>query len=97
MEADESNKNLSANQLAKRNHKGITLLERLLLEMGYFLATGKHLDEKNVTLCTGSRDSVGGVPYVYWNSDDRKVYVRWYHPGDSDGGLRSRSAVSLPA
>lgn len=97
IEADEENKNLSANELTKRNHKGITLLERLLLELGYFLATGKHLDESNVTLCTGSRYSDDYVPRVSWHSDYRTVYVGWYDPDGSDGLLRSRSAVSLPA
>lgn len=94
VEADEANKNFSANELAKRGHKGITLLERLLLELGYFLTTNKHLDEKNWTLCSGSRHVYGFVPHVHWDSDDRKVYVNWYLPVSSSGGLRSRSVVS---
>lgn len=44
VEADEEFKNLSANQLKKRNHQGITLLERLLLELAYYLTTNQHLD-----------------------------------------------------
>lgn len=92
VEADEENKNLSANQL-KSSHKGITLLERLLLELGYFLTTGKHLDVKNVTLCSGSRNSGGNVPGVGWGSDGRRVYVDWYHSDSSGGDLRSRSVV----
>ena len=96
IEADEENKNLSANKLAKRNHKGITLLERLLLELGYFLTTGRHLDEKNWTLCAGSRHSGGHVPRVRWDSGDRGVDVCWSSPDDSRACLRSRSAV-LPA
>jgi hypothetical protein len=97
VEADEANKNLSASVLKDRGHKGITLLERLFLELGYFLATGKHLDQKNVTLCSGSRDSDGCVPLVDWNSDSREVYVFWGGPDGCYDGLRSRSAVSLPA
>ncbi len=92
IEADEANKNLSANVLKEKGQKGITLLERLLLELGYFLATGKHLDEKNVTLCSGSRGSGGFVPSAYW--DGGKFKVGWCSPGRSDGGVRSRSAVS---
>lgn len=93
IEADEENKYFSANQLKECNHKGITLLERLLLELGYFLATGKHLDEKSWTLCAGSRCSDGGVPRVYWCSDGREVYVDWCSPDYSDAYLCSRSAV----
>jgi hypothetical protein len=92
-EADEENKNLSANQLKEQNHKGITLLERLLLEFGYFLATGKHLDESNWTLCAGSRCSDGGVPHVYWDSGIREVDVSWFFPGFAVADVRSRSAV----
>jgi len=96
VEADEEFKNLSANQLKEQNHKGITLLERLHLELGYFLATEKHLDKNNWTLCTGSRCSDGNVPCVAWASDVREVYVSWCHPGYSNYNFRSRSAVSLP-
>lgn len=93
IEADEENKNLSANQLEKQGHKGITLLERLLLELGYFLATNQHLDVENITLCSGSRHSDGSVPCVYWYSDYRRVHVYWYNPGNADRYLRSRSVV----
>jgi hypothetical protein len=94
VEADEENKNLSANQLKEAGHIGITLLERLLLELGYFSVTGKHLDEKNWTLCSGSRCSDGCVPRVDWGSDLRRVCVYWYGPGSSSDYLRSRSVVS---
>lgn len=94
VEADEENKNESANDLASTGHKGITLLERLLLELGYFLITGRHLDEQNTTLCTGSRYSEGGVPSVCWSLDDRRVCVNWYNSGNAFSDLRSRSAVS---
>lgn len=94
VEADKENKSKSADQLAKAGHNGVTLLERLLLELGYFLATGKHLDIENVTLCTGSRDRDGYVPYVGWDPDYREVYVDWDGPDGFSSDLRSRSAVS---
>lgn len=97
VEADEENKDLSANQLKEQNHKGVTLLECLLLELGYFLATGKHLDEKTVTLCAGSRYSNGNIPSVSWDSGYRRVCVSWFNPDDHCNDLRSRSAVSLSA
>jgi len=90
VEADDDNKSKSANDLVEAGHKGITLLERLLLELGYFLAIGQHLDVQNITLCTGSRDS-GVVPSVGWGGGLR---VSWCNPGDAYGFLRSRSVVS---
>jgi hypothetical protein len=98
IEADEENKNKSAKQLTNENHCGITLPERLLLGAGFYVATGQHLDEENITLCPGSRVSGGRVPGVYWGSGLRKVYVHWYSSDGARGALRSRSAVSyLPA
>lgn len=95
IEADEEFKNLSANQLKEKDINGITLLERLLLEILHFDATRKHLDVKNATLCSGSRDSVGHVPLVDWYSDDSKLDVYWYQPGSFNYFLRARVVVSL--
>ena len=97
VEADEENKNKSAEMLAEEGHKGMTLLERLLLELAYFLTTRKHLDVKNITLCAGSRHSHGCVPKVNWRPDYRKVYVVWSSLGNRYDNLRSRSVFSLPA
>ena len=94
VEADPELKDKSADDLKKEGVKGITLLERLLLELGYFLATGNHLDIENVTLCSGSRGSDGGVPGVYWDTDDRKVYVSWSSTSNSRVDLRARAVVS---
>jgi len=95
IEADDENKGLSASTLATRGHKGSTLLERLVLGFGYYVTTGQHLDVQCVTLCSGSRHSGGSVPSVRWDSDSRRVNVRWCNPGHASGCLRSRSAVSL--
>ena len=92
VEADEELKNISANQLAKRNIQSITLLERLLLELWYSWKTGgQHLDIQNVTLCAGSRYSDGCIPDVYWDNDELKVY--YYDPDNHDDDLRARAAV----
>ncbi len=94
VEADEENKKLSANQIKEKRTISMTLLERLLLELFYFWETGgQHLDIRNVTLCSGSRYSGGGVPSVCWDSDSSKVSIGWYHTGYSDGDLRAREAV----
>ena len=66
----------------------------MLLEFGYFLATGEHLDVENVTLCSGSRSSGGSVPRVDWHADNRKLYVYWFYQWHADGYLRARAVVS---
>jgi len=84
----------SADMLRESGVKGITLLERLLLEVAYFMATGKHLDSKVWTLCTGSRNSVGGVPSVFFDPVGGWVRVGWYCSGARFVFLRVRSVVS---
>jgi len=93
VEADEENKALSANKCQELGINGITLEERMLLELWYHWKTGKHLDINNVTLCTGSRDSDGDVPSVDWH--DGSMGVDYCSPDDADDVLRARSAVSL--
>jgi hypothetical protein len=95
IEADEEFKNMSANDLERQGIKGITLRERLLMEIEYFKETGGHLDIDNITLCSGSRNSDGSVPGVGWYGDDRKVCVDWYGPSRSYLSLRARAAQFL--
>lgn len=90
-EADEENKNLSANDLKEKGIKSITLEERLALEIEYFKRTGNNLDIKNITLCEGSHDQNGNVPCVYWHSVARGVVADWCSPGDCYDSLRARS------
>jgi len=91
-EADEKNKNLSANKLKEQGIQGITLEERLLYELRFFKETNDHLDKDSRTLCSGSRGSVGYVPRACWR--DFKLRVYWRYPGGWDDGLRARSVVS---
>jgi hypothetical protein len=90
-EADEENKNLSANVLAERGILGSTCLERLVHGYRYFIKTGKHLDIKCITLCSGSRDSDGGVPRVDFY--DGGVDVDRADSSYSDDDLRTRLAA----
>lgn len=92
VEADEENKNLSANALVAQKVSGNTLLERMLLELWYCWRTGGgHLDLRYWTLCSGSRDRDGDVPSVHWYG--RQFRVSCYSPGRAHGDLRTRSAV----
>jgi hypothetical protein len=47
----------------------------MVLETKYFTETGKYLDEKGVTFCTGSRSADGYVPRVCWDFDTSMVSV----------------------
>jgi hypothetical protein len=72
---------------------GITILERIILEIKHFSETGKHLDIKGVTFCSGSHNSGGGVPYAFWH--DGEFRVRWCRLdySFSDGGVLSAVAI----
>jgi hypothetical protein len=72
---------------------GITLLERIILEIKYFAETGNHLDIKSLTFCSGSRYSDGDVPGADWSSGGFRVV--WCHLGRSGSSYGIRSAVRL--
>lgn len=92
VEADEENKNLSANILAERQTQNITLLEAMLMELWYYWRTGgSHLNFVNWVLCAGSRYHYGNIPYVRRRSDEFRV--DYCHPGNARDLIRSRSAV----
>ena len=63
------------------------MLERQLLEADYFFEKGAHLDVKNVTLCSGSRDRGGDVPGAGWLDG---FYVYWCYASSRRPALRSR-------
>jgi len=91
VEADEEMKNISANQIKQQKIVGITLEERLLMELKFYQETGQHLDVANITLCAGSRSDVGSVPRVDWCVSG--LGVSWYSPGVRNGVLRCRVAA----
>lgn len=73
---------------------GITLRERMFMEILYFQETGSHLDIKGWTICSGSRDSGGGVPGMYFRPACGEVCVYWYDVGRSRSTRGLRQAVS---
>jgi len=93
MEADEVNKNQSAEQRAAKNCQDGTLLERLLLGLVVFLANKGHLDQKTTTQCSGSRILDSYVPFVAFFAG--KEHVDWHYPGIRDDKWRARSAEFL--
>lgn len=95
VEPDKKTLGLSANQ-ADPDKKGITLRERIIMELEYFEKTGKHLDIDNYTLCSGSRDADGYVPNATWYWGFGYGFeVGGCNPGYSGSGDGIRSEVSL--
>ena len=86
--------NKSTKQADPSMELGMTLLERMIFESKYFAETGKHLDVKGATFCSGSRGSDGGVPGVCLGTDGW-VYVGWYDLDGSDAKHGVRRAVTL--
>lgn len=73
----------SANRLEmKWGILGATLLEEILLEIGYFMATRQHLDAETYTLCPGSRDQYGQIGIVDWCELLHGLYIDWRNPND---------------
>jgi hypothetical protein len=92
VEADQDLINLTDRQLSEWvDFQGITLLERLLLEMLYYhVSRGKHLDSKSRTLCSGSHGSLGGVPSVGWLAGEKALTIDLEGPDDTSPRLRAR-------
>lgn len=94
VEADQQLAKLSANAIVACKLTTVTLLERLDLELTYWVRKRKHLDTVNVTLCSGSRVSYGDVPRVYW-SDIDGLGVRLCVLDYANDGLRSREVITV--
>ncbi|MFA7201545.1 MAG: hypothetical protein WC099_00885 [Candidatus Paceibacterota bacterium] len=74
-ESDEEFYGQSAKQADPNKLIGITLLERMIYGIVYFIETKKHLDEKGLTICSGSRTVDGLVPRMRWYPDNHSVFV----------------------
>ncbi len=96
IEADPDLLHLSAEQIEASTINPITLEERLILELFYYLYENlsEHLDEINTTLCVGSWGLNGRVPCVRWFPEGQELYVGWYFVSDANGDLRCREVVS---
>ena len=93
IESDEEYKRCSRNIMEKRGVKGITLVEREILELKFFKETNRHLDMKSSTLCTGCGYSYfdGNIPIAGWKNNEFGIdYVsRDYMLND----LRARQVI----
>lgn len=82
VEADERANHILASKMLNcfGRRMGATLLERLLIGLGYFLTTHRHLDERSITLCSGSAELGGNNPTVYYERAIDRVYVGYIVP-----------------
>jgi hypothetical protein len=92
IEADENNNKKSAKNIKEEGIRTITLLERMYLEALVYRETGQHLDTKNFTLCSGSRNPKGNVPCVRWGS---RFEVGRTDVDKKNGNLRARQVIVL--
>jgi len=90
-EPDQELRGFSDKELKNRDVQGITLEERLLFELKYFIETGRHLDLGSVTLCTGSHQSNGNVAVVFCRR--RQVFIGTQSPFCGQTYEGSRQAV----
>lgn len=65
--AKEANRNKGVFTDKLPNKRGMTLGERLVLELFYFRSTGRHIDAKGANLCDGSSCGKGLIPLVEWD------------------------------
>lgn len=75
-----------------KQEDGISLRERIIMELEYFERTGKHLDIIGITFCSGSRDSDGDVPRAYLINNS-KFEVHYDNLGSSGSKYGIRSIV----
>lgn len=83
MHASDDLRNFSASKLIEKGIKGLTLIEGLILELGYLITTGNRLSSDNFTLCSGSQGSHGDVLCVFWSethtgNDQHTLYINNY-------------------
>lgn len=83
----------SANKIDQNGILAMTLKERLLYEVIYFIEQGLHLDVATITLCTGSRCTHGFVPYVDLNPRCGSVEIASCIPSASHHPLRARTVI----
>lgn len=89
IEADEDLIFLPAFVLKNMRHNGITLRERMLLEILSLETVGEFLDRERVTLCSGSRYYNGLVPTMYEQKGE--ILISWRKDNASLFHVSSRS------
>jgi len=92
-EPDEVHLDKTAGMIKKQGLKTETLLERMLHGLKYFAETGEHLDQRNATLCFGSRLLNSEVPLA--RRSDGEFRILSYSSVDSGYDLGPREVVAM--
>jgi hypothetical protein len=93
-EADEDLANLSANMVVERKIYTMCLTERWLLGDFLFWEFGEHLDEKRITICSGSRYLNGCVPRMFTlDGAVQEVSIGHSDPNQAHGCWSSRFVI----
>ena len=69
---------LTANEIQAQCIKSMTLLERMLLELAYYITTGDSLDKESLTLCTGSSFPSDSIPMIGYQKSLGGLYIADY-------------------
>ena len=80
---------LSPVKLRENHRLSMTLLERLIYGLKFFIDTGNHLDVENITVCAGSRDNCDQVPYIYTYKQE-SVHIKIASPYETDTNVYAR-------
>ncbi|MFA6273742.1 MAG: hypothetical protein WC662_01130 [Candidatus Paceibacterota bacterium] len=91
IEAMEEFPNVSTRQSIQRGIKGITFNQYCMLASRIWVDQKIHLDDKSVTICSGSRSEDGNPVRVYWDGGKFQVYN--LPLGNSYDNYSVRSAV----
>lgn len=79
-EIDQSFCFLSTDALIRERVNAITVPERLLLGLQFFMITGEHLDTEGATFCMGSRFYDGDIPIIGYGGEFKGLYMDWLAP-----------------
>lgn len=82
-----------AARLLARGVRGITLPERVLLELRHYVAYRSHLDERSATLCTGTRIGAGDC-FVSVGMYQGELTPAFFGPNDHYDVLGTREVVT---
>jgi len=92
-EAENKYANRSANWIAQNKIKTMTRLERGVFGLYYYWKNKANIDLQQITYCTGSRHTNGGVPYVNWF--DNKLSSNWVDATGARDIWRPRPVLAL--
>ncbi len=92
-EAEATYAGKSANWIAQNKIKTMTRKEQMIFALYYYWKNNARIDVEQITYCTGSRYTNGGVPYVNWFGDN--LSSNWIDPSAARDMWRPRPVLAL--